>query len=1556
MLESNFRFHRKYSYNHKKSKEEQEKEIAGLPKHIGPYEIIEKIKDGGYSKIYKAKSCYTGDFVALKTIDKQSFQESVEDVLLMIRQTEVLKILKHRNLVSLYEIYESTKYFYLVMDYLPNGDLIERIIKQKRFKEEEALNIFAQLVDALYYMHQNEICHRDIRTEKILFDKNNKPKLVGFSYSSFYTKGKKNRDNYGSLCYACPEIIQNDFYNPELADVWSLGVVLYVMICGYLPFSEDDDEKNKQLIINGEVEYPPEISNKVKDLLRHMLDIDPNKRYNFLRIIRHPWFKPFSELTLFGGVNIYKMIYPVDERILKIIVIYGFNKKEIDMDLKQNKFNEGTGLYKHLTDKFLNMGFISYSDLCSKDYLEFKKDESNIISDGDKKYKKYINKILDKIKKVERYVNDYKRKEDKVIRDLESIYADAQAEEMKRIQKEKEKELMNNNNRNRINRNYKNMKSQKYDGQDININNLINDPKNFQRRTLSPMLTVKEQKGIKDILASKIGYVKKANKKNNIQTINNRNQNDDDFDVLKNFQENKIINEDSSIFIFDGNDDEINDKILKKCPSNPNIKEFVKKLLEKEENNNNSLFSTKNVNGSNIDEDEYRPAKRKRQLSVMIKKKKRSYLNTSSVNDSFLRKPKNEKQRKKIIKDHLIQSINQVIIEENINEGNPEQNNDDNNKMNNNKNIKSDIDNHIVNNNKNINIGIINNNINSNDSTHYNREISRINTIKEDEIDIKKVETKKSKKNLRYSLSFGDDEDEDVEESGFISKIDSKQVSMYDIDEELKELKEIRNTLKSPVCGPFLKKNTNDNKLFNFNIDNNSTIFGEHLDDNNVTNNTNATQLANINERYDILTQLKKLYEKNSTEVAKSKYEGDSKIVENNQFKDDSFGDSKNYKYNYNPIVFDDRLEISFHDENNRKSNVKNVNNSNNNNSINNINNSINNNTNSNFGFNNNTNHNSIVNNNNISSNSNNREELITYINDKKYIKKMNNLNKLEEFILSVSYIDLKKQNKYNYKYLNDLNLNKRIKIDITNDNLNINNIELKRRKKCKNKNQDNKQIGSPIRKISNSLKKKSINKELIQKNTNEGKIRIKNFNKNKKNLKNKEESLKKSINSSVENLNNISNSMNTNSINDVQTLLLNSNMNTIDKTDIINPLINSQDNMSNDYNNDLEKQKIYIIDNIDILDNSCNETIKNEDCKNHNNNIIINSNNNTINNISINNKNNYGNYYEQGQVTNNNYYINEKNKKNNHKRTLSNKLDWSKITNTVQKETKKPVNYLGIFTEREKTMNKNNSKNKKELILMNTERKMPEKKTKQKSSSIISNKSLNNNRNKANNKLYKYNKNDIKSSLFSPDKKAKLQISLKKGLHSKNNSNEHKKKNNFFSIEKTLHSNLMSNDFENPEDAKEFISKVKQGQKIYQLVVNDKKNYLNKFINVKDKKNNINHYKDKKEKTNYVQQYHKKLNSSNNNNINYLNYSNRKDVENNLEMSGYPKKSDLIDYNYLFSIYNKMNNNIDDDISSLTISHRKVNPRHQSIDNNYLQTTVRKDDITFGKNDDLDD
>ena len=677
MLESSLHLRkRKYSTYIQTTKEEQEKDLLGLPKNIGPYELIEKLKDGGYSKIYKAKSNYSGDFVSIKAIEKMGFQESVEDVLLMVRQTEVLKILKHRNLVNLYEMYESPKFFYLIMEYLPNGDLIEQIIKKKRFQEQEALVIFSQLVDALYYMHKNEICHRDIRAEKILFDKKNKPKLVGFSYSTFYTQGKKINDSYGSLCYACPEIIQNDYYNPELADVWSLGVVLYVMICGYLPFSEDDDEDNKFLIINGKVDYPSQISNKAKDLLKHMLDIDPNKRYTFQKILRHPWFKPFSEATLTGGINTFKMIYPVDERILKLIVIYGFNKKEVDRDLQQNVFNSRTGLYKQLTNKLLYMGFNSLSDLCCDDFIQFLKNKENIITDGEKKYKNYINKILERIQKVERYIIDYKKKEDKIIKDLENIYNDAVQEE-----RQNKKILKDNNSK-------------------------------IMRKTVKPFRTVQEQRPIKNI------YKQKENEKNK--------ETDEEVNVVKAFNEDiKLnINNKNNILGLKETDFDINNFKIKRTNSNPNIKDLVQKLIEKDDKSRELFELDSELYEKNLNM--IRNSRPRRHQSVMVRTKKRNYLNTKNENDYFLKRPKNSSERKKIIENNYRKSIKNIIIEENLSEEKDKEKQSNNSESN-----------------------------NSNDSESYRETNKNENIDGNTKKEIKNNETKRKKKFKIFILFWG---------------------------------------------------------------------------------------------------------------------------------------------------------------------------------------------------------------------------------------------------------------------------------------------------------------------------------------------------------------------------------------------------------------------------------------------------------------------------------------------------------------------------------------------------------------------------------------------------------------------------------------------------------------------------------------------------------------------------------------------------------------------------------------------------------------------------------
>ena len=431
-------------------------------KFIGPYEIIDFLKEGSQSKIYLGKSQYLKEPVAIKAINKSHFQKNLDDLLLVTKQIETLKILKHRNIITLYEIYESRKHIYLITEYCQGKDLIEKIIRKKRFSEEEALLIFFQLLDAFTYMHKMNICHRNVRTEHILFDKNNRPKIVGFGYSSFYEKNKKIEGAFGSLCYACPEIIDEQPYNPELADVWSLGVILYVLICGYLPFSDEDDNKNKILISEGKIEFPKEISNKLKDLLRHMLDKDPNKRYNFQKVVKHPWIKPYSESFFSQGVNIYKTIFPVEEKILNILHEFNFDEKKVKEDLIKNKFNIGTGLYKQIVRKLMDMKMKNISDLFCPEFNEYRDNEKNWYEDGDKRYEEFIEKVAEKYNRKENFVNEFKEREDQIVEKLIALKEhkneeksglkvideenDKEKEEENNGEDNEEKDLINNNN------------------------------------------------------------------------------------------------------------------------------------------------------------------------------------------------------------------------------------------------------------------------------------------------------------------------------------------------------------------------------------------------------------------------------------------------------------------------------------------------------------------------------------------------------------------------------------------------------------------------------------------------------------------------------------------------------------------------------------------------------------------------------------------------------------------------------------------------------------------------------------------------------------------------------------------------------------------------------------------------------------------------------------------------------------------------------------------------------------------------------------------------------
>ena len=213
------------------------------------------------------------------------------------------------------------------------------------------------------------------------------------------------------------------------------------MLCGYLPFSEEDDEKNNKLIISGKVDYPKEIGNVCKDLLKKMLEVNPQKRYNFLKISRHPWVKSSKDTKIIGGYNFYETIYPVDERLLKIIQEYGIDPKKVENELKLNKFNSNTGLFKLISKKALELKLGSISDFTTNGFIEYMKDNKNAKEDGEKKYSEFIENLEESTNKFRKIIFEYKSKENNIINKLEEWKALNEEED---INKNENKEILVN--------------------------------------------------------------------------------------------------------------------------------------------------------------------------------------------------------------------------------------------------------------------------------------------------------------------------------------------------------------------------------------------------------------------------------------------------------------------------------------------------------------------------------------------------------------------------------------------------------------------------------------------------------------------------------------------------------------------------------------------------------------------------------------------------------------------------------------------------------------------------------------------------------------------------------------------------------------------------------------------------------------------------------------------------------------------------------------------------------------------------------------------------------
>ena len=277
----------------------------------------------------------------------------------------------------------------MIMEYAEGGELFNYILEKKYLSEDESRRIFQQIIDAIYYLHQIGVCHRDLKLENILFSskKRDRIKIIDFGLSNLYLTGVNSENPAlaigadfletpcGSPGYTPPEMILGCKYDGLLTDIWSSGIILYSMLCGFLPFDDPSEEKLYSKIIKGEFFFPSHIdlSEEAKILIGKILVVNPRLRANIKDIRRNPWFlKDYKPIL---GLYISIRDIPVSDIILEEMEKYGYNKETIVDNIKRNKHNKITTFYYLLVNKFLNEGTETESDLISDKYNNYLKEQ-----------------------------------------------------------------------------------------------------------------------------------------------------------------------------------------------------------------------------------------------------------------------------------------------------------------------------------------------------------------------------------------------------------------------------------------------------------------------------------------------------------------------------------------------------------------------------------------------------------------------------------------------------------------------------------------------------------------------------------------------------------------------------------------------------------------------------------------------------------------------------------------------------------------------------------------------------------------------------------------------------------------------------------------------------------------------------------------------------------------------------------------------------------------------------------------------------------------------------
>uniref|UniRef100_A0A8D2JEB7 non-specific serine/threonine protein kinase n=1 Tax=Varanus komodoensis TaxID=61221 RepID=A0A8D2JEB7_VARKO len=288
--------------------------------HIGNYRLLKTIGKGNFAKVKLARHILTGREVAIKIIDKTQLNPT--SLQKLFREVRIMKILNHPNI----------------------GEVFDYLVAHGRMKEKEARAKFRQIVSAVQYCHQKHIVHRDLKAENLLLDADMNIKIADFGFSNEFTVGNKLDTFCGSPPYAAPELFQGKKYDGPEVDVWSLGVILYTLVSGSLPFDGQNLKELRERVLRGKYRIPFYMSTDCENLLKRFLVLNPTKRGTLEQIMKDRWInagheddelKPFVEPEL--DIS--------DQKRIDIMVGMGYSQEEIHESLSKMKYDEITATY-----------------------------------------------------------------------------------------------------------------------------------------------------------------------------------------------------------------------------------------------------------------------------------------------------------------------------------------------------------------------------------------------------------------------------------------------------------------------------------------------------------------------------------------------------------------------------------------------------------------------------------------------------------------------------------------------------------------------------------------------------------------------------------------------------------------------------------------------------------------------------------------------------------------------------------------------------------------------------------------------------------------------------------------------------------------------------------------------------------------------------------------------------------------------------------------------------------------------------------------------------------